>query len=474
MAGIRWSKVSKAGAETQVGEARVAALDAGAAATADVEQPRPRIFYGWVIVAVMAVTGALTMCMGALNFGLFIKPMGDELGAGRAIFGWAQSARQVTSAATAPLVGPLIDRFGVRVMLAVAAVLCGGAMVGLSLVDEGWQVIAFFAMMGLVGMNGPGALVTTVPVTKWFVRNRGRAMAYTSLGIPLGGFLLVPLTQIMIDEYGWRAAWVVMALLGAGLIVPLSLIFMRRQPEDMGLLPDGRSSLEGVRPSVSSGQRAPTAPLHQDEHSWTRAEALRTTTFWKLVFVFGLVMLAMSSVAVHRIPSFMDRGLDAQLISYATALDAAAAGVSTFVMGLLVHRVPARFTGAGGFLLLAIASLLTIVADSHAIMFASMITFGFGIGAGMLMQNYLWAEYFGRRYQGSIRGTVMPITLLFGGAGPPLAGYVRDVVGSYDPVWYVAVGLMVLGAVVVATTPPPVRPASVALSTNHQGEIPHA
>ena len=154
----------------------------------------------------------------------------------------------------------------------------------------------------------------------------------------------------------------------------------------------------------------------------------------------------------------MDRGLDAHLIAYATALDAIAAGISTFAMGLLTHRVPARFSLAGGFLLLALASLLTIVAETHAVMFVSMITFGFGIGAGMLMQNYLWAEYFGRRHQGSIRGAVTPITLLFSGAGPPLAGYVRDAVGSYDPVWYAAVGLMVLGALVIATTPPPRPP----------------
>ena len=437
------------------------ACEAGDEVAVDPAQPRPRFFYGWVIVAVMAVTGGLTMCMGALNFGLFIKPMGDELGAGRAIFGWAQSMRQVTSATTAPFVGPLIDRFGVRIMLAVAAVLCGGAMVGLAFVTDGWQVVAFFAMMGIVGMNGPGALVTTVPVTKWFVRNRGRAMAFTSLGVPLGGFLLVPLTQVLIDEYGWRAAWVIRAVIGVGLIVPMSLIFMRRQPEDLGLLPDGRAPAEHVRPAGQAGQRAPMPPPHQDEHSWTRAEAIRTSTFWKLVFVFGLVMLAMSSVAVHRIPAFMDRGLDAHLIAYATALDAVAAGISTFAMGLLAHRIPARYMGAGGFLLLALAAYLTIVANSHAVMFASMITFGFGIGAGMLMQNYLWAEYFGRRYQGSIRGAVTPITLLFGGAGPPLAGYVRDVVGSYDQVWYVAVGLMVLGAIVVASTPPPGAPRSV-------------
>jgi cyanate permease len=103
---------------------------------------------------------------------------------------------------------------------------------------------------------------------------------------------------------------------------------------------------------------------------------------------------------------------------------------------------------------------MTILADSHPIMFASMITFGFGIGAGMLMQNYLWAEYFGRRHQGSIRGAVTPITLMFSAAGPPIAGYVRDQVGSYDPVWMVAIVMMLLGAIAVATTPPPGRPPS--------------
>ena len=430
---------------------------------AAVSPGRVRFFYGWVVVAVLAVTGGLTMGMGSLNFGLFIKPMGDDLGAGRAIFGWAQSSRQFASAFTAPLVGPLIDRFGVRVMLAVAALLCAGAMVGLSIIDAGWQIVVLFAMMGVVGINGPGALVTTVPITKWFVRRRGKAMAYTSLGVPLGGFLLVPLTQVLIDEVGWRMTWVVLGVLGAGLIVPLSLIFIRRQPEDLGLLPDGRATTKQAPAAAPTGAPSVQVAVHHDEHSWTRAEAIRTATFWKLVFVFGLVMLAQNSVGVHRIPSFMDRGLDAHLISYATALDAAAAGICTFVMGMLVHRIPSRYIGAAGFLLLALASLLTIVADSHVVMFASMITFGFGIGAGILIQSYLWAEYFGRRHQGSIRGAVTPITLLFGGAGPPLAGYVRDVTGSYDPVWYVAIGLMVLGALAVGTTPPPRRPAHAAL-----------
>lgn len=282
--------------------------------------------------------------------------------------------------------------------------------------------------MGVVGLNGPGALVTTVPATKWFVRQRGRALAWMSLGVPLGGILFVPLTQIFIDAYGWRQAWVLLALIGAGPIVPLALLFVRRQPEDLGLWPDGAPPLE----TAPGGRRA--GRESREERSWTRAEALRSTVFWRLVLAFGLVSLAVSSVAIHRIPSFLDRGLEARLVSYATALDAAAAGLSTFGLGLLVQRLPARFVGAGGFLLLALASGLTIVADTHPVMFAAMITFGLGIGALMLMQNHLWTAYFGRRHLGSIRGAVTPITLLLGGAGAPLAGCVRDLTGSYTPV----------------------------------------
>ena len=52
-----------------------------------------QLYYGCVIVAVMAAAGAVSMAMGSLNYGLFIKPMGDELGIGRSTFGWAQTAR---------------------------------------------------------------------------------------------------------------------------------------------------------------------------------------------------------------------------------------------------------------------------------------------------------------------------------------------------------------------------------------------
>ena len=128
---------------------------------------RPKYFYGWVIVVVMAITGAVSMGMGSLNFGLFIKPMGDELGIGRAAFGWAQTARMGASSATSPLIGWLIDRYGSRVMLPLAALATGGALIGLAYVTTSWHLVVLFVVMGLgwnersrrVGYDGSGVEV---------------------------------------------------------------------------------------------------------------------------------------------------------------------------------------------------------------------------------------------------------------------------------------------------------------------------
>ena len=195
------------------------------------------------------------------------------------------------------------------------------------------------------------------------------------------------------------------------------------------------------------------------EVAWTAGEATHTFAFWQLVIVFSAVALAMGTIGVHRIPAFVDRGVDPGLIAIATAFDAVAAGASTFGMAYLARTFPARYLGAIGFSTLAIAGVLTIYADNFPMVFLSMALFGVGIGGMMFMQNYIWVEYFGRAHLGSIRGLVMPITLIIGGAGAPVAGYVRDWTGTYDQIWWVGVGLMAGAGVLAAVTRAPTRPS---------------
>ena len=404
-----------------------------------------RFFYGWVIVGVMAVSSAVGMAKGTLNFGLFVKPMGDDLGIGRASFGWAQTARRGAEALSSPVAGPLLDRFGSRVILPVAALTTGLAMIGLAHISHSWQLILLFTIMGLIGMSGPGALATSVTVLKWFVVKRGRALAFMSLGVPVGAMLFIPLTEYLIETVGWETAWMILAIAGMGVLVPLAAILVRRQPEDMGLLPDG-----DMDPDLA--ERADS-----DESSWTVSEAVRTATLWKLVIVFSAASLAVGTIDLHRIPAFMDRGLDPAHVTFAVVFDAVCAGAATFTLGILVRHIPARVLGATGFAMLSIASVMTIYAYNDAVMFTSMAVFGLGMGGMMFLQNFVWADYFGRENVGSIRGLLKPINFAVGGLGAPAAGYIRDFTGSYDPAWWVGVALMVFAAVLTLTTHAPKR-----------------
>ena len=415
----------------------------------------------------MAVVGAVTMGMGSLNFGLYIKPMGDELSIGRASFGWASSARSATGAITGPFIGRLLDRYGAKWILVSAAVITGLCMIGLKYTSSSWQLIIMFAVMGLVGMSGPGSLATSVPPTKWFVRNRGKALAYSSAGISAGAVVFVPLTQVFIDKYTWQESWVILAFIGMGIIVPLSLLFLVREPEDMGLLPDG----EKTSKTLESGEEG--THISEIEKSWTTREAIRTFPMWTLTAAFSILSLGILTLALHRIPAFMDRGLDPSLVSLATAFDAVCAGAGSFTAGMLVRKIPAKIIGSSAFLMLAVASVMSIYAYDFWLMFWSMALFGLGIGTNMFNQNYIWAEYFGRTNLGSIRGIVMPINLFIGGLGAPAAGYVVDMTGSYDPAWWTGVALMLVAAAlfVVSNNPGEPQTEQIAESPYNVGRI---
>ena len=403
-----------------------------------------RLFYGWVIVGVMAVSTAGSMAKGTLNFGLFVKPMGDSLGIGRASFGWAHTARRGASALSSPVAGPLIDRFGSRAILPIAALMTGLALIGLAYISHAWQLIVLFTIMGLIGMSGPGALAMSVSVLKWFVSNRGRALAFVSLGIPAGAVLIVPFTEYLIETVGWQMAWIILAVVGMGVIIPLAAIFVRRRPEDMGLLPDGATEIQ-------------PAECAADEVSWTVSDAVHSAALWRLVIVFSAASLGAGMVDLHRIPAFMDRGFDPALVSFATAFNAVCAGAATFAFGMMVRYIPIRALGATGFMMLSVASVMTIYADNVPIMFTSMAIFGLGNGGMMFFQDFIWADYFGRENVGGIRGLVNPINLVVGGLGPPAAGYVRDFTGTYDPAWWTGVALLSFAAVFTLAIPAPRR-----------------
>src|SRR5215207_3943213 len=181
---------------------------------------RRGLFYGWVIVVGIAFISFVVGGMGGLNAGLFVKPMEHDIGIRQSTFGWAQSARLLTFAASGWLIGRMLDKGGARWLLAAAGAALGASIVGLALVSSGWQVVALFALSGATGLQGGGnSLFTTVPLARWFVRNRGKALSMAFIGTPAGIFVFPTLTQLLIDEIGWRGAWAILGIFGAVVVV---------------------------------------------------------------------------------------------------------------------------------------------------------------------------------------------------------------------------------------------------------------
>ena len=412
-----------------------------------------RIFYGWVIVAAMFAINFSTMATGTLNYGLFVLPMQRDLALSRATFGWMQTTRRLATGACSFAVGWLIDRYGPRAYIPVSAVLICACLLLVSFSSHAWQLILFFGLIGASGLAAPNGIVTSVPVAKWFVRRRGRALALAGAGLGIGGIVLLPVTQWLIDDYGWRGAWRILALFFLVVSVPAAALFLRRQPEDMGLQVDGDPPADGSNPdpATSSAQQA------EPEVMWTVREAFRTGTMWKLVAVFALSGVAQGGASFHRIPYFVEKAYDPLTVSWSFAADAGGAAATSLIAGWLADRIPTRYLAAASFSGFIIAILLMIYVSSVEMMFLSTIVFGCSVGVGMIVHTYIFAAYYGRAFLGTIRGIVMPINLLSAGLGAPLVGYLHDYSGSYLLAWWTLLGIYASTALLMLTAAPPRR-----------------
>ncbi|MQF70324.1 MFS transporter [SAR202 cluster bacterium AD-804-J14_MRT_500m] len=410
---------------------------------------KPRFFYGWVIVVTLSMVNFATMATGTLNFGLFVIPMGDELEMSRGFIGWSQTARLLAGGSLGFVMGRLLDRYGPRMLIAIASLVTGSCMIGLSYVQDPWQFLVLFNIMGFMGLSAPGAILTSVPVAKWFIGKRGTALALATMGLGTGGIVFLPVTQFLIDSIGWRHAWFALSIISMAIILPLSIVFLKRQPEDLGLTPYVSQTEQD---KSTKGQE--TSRL---ESFWTAGQATRTSTFWWLMLYFALVGFAMGSTNVHRLPYWIEAGFDEQLVAYAFAADAAGAALMALGAGIVVDRIPVRFVALASCLGFVVSVGLMLSASNTVVLFVSTTLFGFAVGANMIVTSFIWADYFGRTFLGTIRGIVLPLTLTTIGLGSPIAGYIYDFTGSYNSVWWMLIVLFGLASVVIVNIKGPVQ-----------------
>ena len=406
-------------------------------------------FYGWVIVGTIFAVNFSTMATGTFNFGLFVIPMGITLGASRSFFGWAQTIRLVAGGISSTFIGKLLDSHGPRFLIPTAAIVIFFSMLGLAYISKPWHLLVLFGIIGLTGLTAPGNMMGSVPIAKWFIINRGKALAWSTAGLGIGGIVFLPLTQLLIDNLGWKPTWIVLAFCSITISFPLSLIFLRRQPEDVGLHPDGISSSPFKSTKLAS---------RPQEFQWTVSNAIHTKTFWHLITFFFLLGLASGLSEVHRVPYWIEQGFGPQTVSYAMAADAALAALAIFGSGFLLDRYSSKNIAISSCIGFFFATNLMMIAGNSFFLFSSTGLWGLSVGIHMMVMSFIWADYFGRTFAGSIRGIVLPASLIGAGIGSPLAGYIYQAANSYMPVWWGLFAIYIVAAWMVSFVRPPIHP----------------
>jgi MFS family permease len=374
----------------------------------------------------------------------FVDPMLADLGWSRSLFSTAYSIGTLASAGALVYVGRQIDRAGNRVILSLAALLFGTALMTLSAATGAATLLVGFALLRTFG-SGVLTLGARTLVPRWFHSRNGRAFSILGIAGMASQAVVPPFNELMIGRFGWESAWRINALIIWAVMLPVAAIFVRNRPEDLGQHPDGI-------PPVVADTAAPVAVV---EHGPTLKEAWRTSAFWALIGTGIVPALVVTGLSFNQVAILTDRGLPSSLAATTFAVDAAVALPVTLLAGWFVDRYPVRYALAAGQLFLAVAMLVLLVADAPALALLYAACRGVAGGFWTVAADVAWPAYFGRKHLGSIRGFGFATGVAGAAIGPIPFGLAYDLLDGYRPA---IAGLLVLPVVamlaVVRARPP--------------------
>lgn len=415
--------------------------------TVGLEMKKP--FYGWVIVGVIVLIGVTEAGVFQNVLSVFLKPMTGEFGWSRAMVTGTMALGSVCGGLISPFIGPILDRHGPRLVTFLGVVILSAGLIAMSSLKYLWQFYIFFSVGRMVAV-GVLSLAVSVTISNWFIRQRGRALALGMFGGRAGSAILPPFVQFIILSRGWRVAW---ASLG-GVVLLLSglpsLLFLRRRPEDIGLWPDGKPPL--IEKNEHKDEPGERNFYKRPGHEWTRAEAVRTPTFWILTALNCLLLFGGSGINFHVFPFITDQGLEPATAVFIISTISIFGALGGVIWGFLAERYETRillilvFFFSGLLFISFFFFVRASGAGAEGIRFLYILGGAYGIclgGRGPLVSIF-WAETFGRASLGAISGFATPFKMSANALGPLFGAFCFDLLGNYTASFYIFVAAFLL------------------------------
>jgi MFS family permease len=399
----------------------------------------------WWVVFASAV--ALIVGSGAIMVfatGVFLKPVAKELGFGRGVVSSAISLANVVMGLMTPLLGWLMDRYGVRRVLLPFIALFAIATASLSLLTTSTLLLmVLFALQGVVSCAQTPTGYSTM-ITARFDNQRGLALGIALAGVGLGTMLIPQYARVLLQHFGWRTGYVG---LGCAIIVlafiPVAVFF--GEPEEM------RRTRELGRVKGSAGRAA----IPGMEFS----EAVKTPAYWAITIATFLGLTVINGSLMHLVPLLTDRGVS--MVAATGALSAAGLALigGRLLSGYLLDKIFASYIA----ILFLITPMVGIAILGYGVgrvgPVVGTILLGISVGAEFDLMAFIISRYFGVRSFGALYGLLMMFVNFANAAGSSLMGWCFQIKHSYKPMFVVFEFLLVVAIVLMAYLGPYRYPA---------------
>ena len=376
-----------------------------------------KFFYGWIIVGIANI-GIFSSGPGQSHtFSVFVEPISQDLELSSASIASAYGLATLIAAFLLPYMGKIIDRYGARVSLIIISIILGisciffGAASNFLMLTVGFGFLRFFGQGSL--MLGCANLVS-----QWFDSKRGFAMSLMALGFGMSMAIHPPVSQFLIDQYGWKYAWIILGISTWIIMVPALFILAWNNPENIGLKPDGvkKSNLKNDEVEAIEGLNL--------------TEALKENSFYILAAMwFGMAMLV-TTLHFYQVTILTNQGITTEFAASLFTVSAFAMVVFMPLVGKFFDNFPTKYVLATGLLINSISLISITYSNSDAYSLFYAVSFGINNAFSMTMFGYIWPRYFGRKHLGSIQGTGQMIGVIGASLGPLPVGFAIDYLGS--------------------------------------------
>ena len=392
------------------------------------DKSKKQVFYGWLLLFALWLTMAVTIGLCHNSMGQFLKPMCEAFNMPRTTYSLLISTISVTSVVIYPVVGSLLNKHRSPWIVRIAGLLVLGGFVGLSFIHAKSLMFVMGILIG-VGSAFTNMCMINIVLNNWFHAKKGFVMGFVSTGSGVGSAVFNPLASSFITTHGYQFAFRALGIIAFVLLLPLFLLY-KFKPEDKGVQPYGIEP--GTEKALQTGK---TKVRAASLDGMTRAEALKSPTFYLLVFICFVLSMGVVGIWGHMSAYLTDIGYEPIKAASLMSLVSIVLAISKFFFGWLNDKIGTYKNYLLFTALSVVGILMTLQYGNAKLAILCSIMFGIAFSETNVMAQLITVHKVGSKHFSDIFSMISMAPNLGAMAAGPLSASVYESTGSYAPVF---------------------------------------